>query len=136
MVDFNFSQSQVNFYDAEFDFFKNSPKGEIGIALRRNVGNRIVLAAKRDVGVDTGTLRETIKLIHERVGQYQELRIGSDSKIALLHHNGTRAHEIHARNTEFLRFSSRGRVVYTRSVRHPGTKPNPYLAKNLYLAYV
>ena len=34
---------------------------------------------------------------------------------------------------EVLRFSSRGRIVYTRVVRHPGTKPNKYLADNLYL---
>ena len=31
-------------------------------------------------------------------------------------------------------FASKGNVIYTTSVNHPGTKPNRYLTDNLYLA--
>jgi hypothetical protein len=133
---FSFTQGGLNFYNAEFDQFKNSPRGEIGQNLVKKVGRPILIAAKRDVGVDTGALRESIYMIHERVGSFQQIRIGSDSDIALLHHNGTRPHMIRADDPQILRFSSRGRVHYSREVMHPGTRPNPYLSGNLYLAYV
>lgn len=43
---------------------------------------------------------------------------------------GTRPHPIVARRVKFLRFywPKVGRVVYFRSVNHPGTKPNPFMA--------
>jgi hypothetical protein len=69
------------------------------------------------------------------MGRFQQLRIGSDNEIALLHHNGSRPHAISARGPQVMRFSNRGRMVYSRQVAHPGTKPNRYLSDNLYLAY-
>jgi hypothetical protein len=133
---FSFKSGGLDFNSAEFEHFKNSPSGEIGQNLVKKVGRPILIAAKRDVGVDTGALRESIYMIHERVGAFQQIRIGSDSDIALLHHEGTRPHLIRADSPQILRFSSRGRVVYSRDVMHPGTRPNPYLSGNLYLAYV
>jgi hypothetical protein len=63
--------------------------------------------------------------------------IGSDSPIALLHHEGSRPHEIVPRRKKVLVFyadSGRGPLVFTRRVRHPGTRPNPYLVSALPLA--
>ena len=125
---------EVKFYEPEFDIFKNSPDGEIGEHLEK-IGQRIVTAAKRQVGKDTGDLMRSIHMIHSRVGLHQELWIGSENDIAYLHHEGARPHEIHARNHSYLRFTSKGRVVYTRKVNHPGTKPNRYLSDNLILVY-
>jgi len=48
--------------------------------------------------------------------------------------NGTRPHLIRPRRRNgFLRFEVNGRVVYSRLVRHPGTKPNDFLGKALRL---
>jgi hypothetical protein len=57
--------------------------------------------------------------------------IGSDNRIALMHHQGTRPHIIMPRRAQTLRFYSRGRIVYSKLVHHPGTKPNRYLTDNL-----
>ena len=120
---------------AELDFFLNDPQGEVGQSLRR-IAIRIVVAAKVQVGKDTGELAKSIEFVHERIGLFQQVRIGSDNEIALIHHEGTRPHAIVARNAQALRFSSNGRIVYARFVNHPGTKPNNYLSDNLRLAYV
>lgn len=43
--------------------------------------------------------------------------------------NGTKAHEIRARNASVLRFYVNGQAVFRRSVRHPGTAPRPFVAQ-------
>lgn len=58
--------------------------------------------------------------------------VGSESRIALLHHEGTRAHQIHGR--PLLAFfwpkaagdANQGRM-FLRHVNHPGSRPNRYL---------
>ncbi len=44
-------------------------------------------------------------------------------------HDGSRAHEIHARNAPYLVFfwEKMGRWVRTKKVNHPGTAPRPFL---------
>lgn len=39
---------------------------------------------------------------------------------------GTKPHVILPRKGKYLRFEIGGRVVYTKRVNHPGSKPNPY----------
>ena len=132
---FTISAPKVNISASEMDTFLNSPKGEIGREMLK-IGFRIQIAARAQVGKDTGKLMESIEVIHERIGLFQQIRVGSDNNIALIHHDGSRPHTINARNGKALRFSSKGRMVYTRSVNHPGTSPNRYLSDNLKLAYV
>lgn len=55
----------------------------------------------------------------------------SNNKIALMHHNGTRPHIIVPKKAKTLRFKSRGKIVYAKIVRHPGTRPNRYLTDSL-----
>ena len=44
--------------------------------------------------------------------------------------NGTAPHEIRPMNASCLAFESRsGEFVFTQLVRHPGTKPNPFMQK-------
>lgn len=45
-------------------------------------------------------------------------------------HDGTRPHVIRARGRA-LRFVVGGRVVYARSVQHPGTRARPFLTRAL-----
>lgn len=135
-MEFDLALGGVKFYEPNFDTFLNSPVGEVGQHLRK-VGRRIELAAVRDVGVDTGQLQSDIYMVHDRVGLFQEVRIGADNEIALMHHEGTRPHVITpGAGHQYMRFSTGTRVVYTKRVMHPGTEPNRFLSDNLRLAFL
>jgi hypothetical protein len=63
------------------------------------------------------------------------IRVGSNVKHALVHHEGAKPHVITARNNGVLRYvNKRGQVVFARSVMHPGHRANRYLTDNLPLA--
>jgi hypothetical protein len=47
--------------------------------------------------------------------------------------DGTRPHLIRPRHKRYLRFEVAGDVVFTKLVRHPGTRPNNFLARALRL---
>lgn len=107
-----------------------SPDGEVGRYLTK-LGSRVARLAKAQVGVDTGALKRSINYrVVQRYGGLTAV-IGSDNRIALMHHQGTRPHIIVPRRAQTLRFYSRGRIVYSKLVHHPGTKPNRYLTDNL-----
>lgn len=112
------------------DIFLNSPNGPVGRYLRK-VGLRILAAAKRQVGVRTGALRASLHMRHLRDTRGQYLRIGSSLRYAYLHHEGTKPHLITPKKKQVLQFTTKGRVVMTHLVRHPGTRPNRYLTDNL-----
>lgn len=95
------------------------------------ISRQLEILAKIQVGKKTGALQSSIK---------SQVQIGSsgivgtilaDNKIAMMHHQGTRAHIITPKIAQTLRFPSRGRMVYTKLVHHPGTKPNRFLTDNL-----
>lgn len=124
---------RINWYSLPLDYLLKQPAGTLGRYLARK-GRRIVVAAKAQVGVRTGLLRTSIRiLMHDRTAYGQRMKIGSHVRHAYIHHQGTRPHVIMASPGRHLRFTSRGRVVYARAVRHPGTRPNKYLADNIYL---
>ena len=128
----SFTFTKLTLYRPVIDHMVNSPDGEVGRDLRKR-GQRVLVAAKRQVGADTGKLRASIKMMHLRDSRGQYLWIGSRNKVAYLHHEGTRRHIILPKRHEVLRFSSGGRVIYSRRVVHPGTRPNRYLSDNLRL---
>ena len=66
---------------------------------------------------------------HDRAAYGQMMKIGSDVRHALWHHEGTRPHAIVGRRV--LRFVKNGKVVFAHKVAHPGTRPNKYLSDNL-----
>lgn len=49
------------------------------------------------------------------------------SNVAVYQHEGTRAHTITPRNKTALRFAQGGQFVFTKRVKHPGIKADPYL---------
>lgn len=104
--------------------------GPVGTHLRRR-GEIARAAARVQVGKRTGLLAASI-YVHQSSAVYgQEMTIGSKHPRALMVHEGTRPHLILPRAGGVLRFSSKGRIVYSRLVKHPGTKPNKYLADTL-----
>ena len=126
------SFSGIVFRRPVLDKFLNSPSGPVGRYLYGR-GLRVLIAARSQVGVKTGKLKASLEIEHSRRGPGQQVKVGSPLNYALVHHEGARPHIIVPRRAEALRFSARGRIVYTRIVRHPGTRPNKYLTDNLYL---
>lgn len=102
----------------------------------RTIGRRITVAAKAQVGKNTGDLARSIHFKIDRHLGLPGLWVGTYDSKARLHHEGTRPHVIRPTRAEFLRYSARGRVVYARQVMHPGTRPNRFLTDNIYLAKV
>lgn len=129
-----FTTGKVNVYiwDGPLDKLLNSPRGDVGRYMA-GLGQKIEAAAKSQVGVRTGTLRASIHTRHSRDGRGQYLKIGSEVKHALAHHEGTKPHMIYQDPTKMMRFVRKGQIVYAHSVFHPGTKANRYLSDNLKL---
>lgn len=111
----------------------NDERGPV-ISHMKQIGRVVTAAAKRQAGKDTGELARSIHWNLNRYGGLPEIWVGTYNQIAFLHHEGTRPHAISARGGTFLRFSAKGRVVYDRTVMHPGTKANRFLTDNIYLA--
>jgi hypothetical protein len=116
----------VIFYEAALERFLNSPSGQVGDYLRRK-GNQIMVLSKSMVGVRTGALRSSIHMRHSRDPRGQYVKIGSELPYARMHHEGTKPHMIYPKKAQILKFTTKGRVVYAHSVRHPGTRANKYL---------
>lgn len=104
----------------------HSPNGMVADHLR-NLGNLTQRIARQKAGKKTGKLARSIKPQLTSASTGLVMRVGSDNKIALLHHEGTRRHIIRARNAKALAFVWHGQLVFRRSVNHPGTRANPYL---------
>jgi hypothetical protein len=70
-------------------------------------------------------------------GRYLEGAVGVNPGIrgqrgyAQIVSSGSRPHIIRPRFAKVLRFVIAGRVIYTRRVNHPGTRPDPYLTRHL-----
>jgi len=110
-----------------FDNFFNEPAGQTGRFIHKRITKKILVGAKGKVGVKSGALRQSIRPTHIRIPAGQFVIIGSGLDYAYLHHEGTRPHLIVPNQAKMLRFVSHGRMVHTRIVRHPGTRPNHYL---------
>lgn len=115
---------------AAYERMVNDPDEMVGRYLTI-VAAKLKILAKAQAGYKTGALRNSInyRVVHSGGGLVAF--VGSDNRVAFMHHEGTRPHIIAARRAQTLRFYSRGRIVYAKVVRHPGTRPNKYLTDNL-----
>lgn len=111
-----------------------SANGPVG-AYFKDLGRGGVRLARRQVGVDTRKLYLSIRSYTGVMYGNVYTDYGSDNRVAYMHHEGTGRHKISARNPNgYLVFywKKRQRWVKTKSVRHPGHRPNPYLTRNLH----
>lgn len=118
--------ADVRFDERALDRLLNQPSGDVGKHLRK-IGLLIFAGANVMAGRKTGDLRRKMYMVQGRKGRYQHVEVGSKSRHAYLHHEGTKPHRITPENGRLLRFNVGGRVVYAKKVMHPGTRPNPYL---------
>jgi hypothetical protein len=121
-------------YKSQMDYLLKQPQGVVGRHLFKKA-TMIREMARMQVGFKTGALYASISVSgHERTMTGQSIRIGSTLPYAHMHHEGTRPHMIAGQNGGMLRYTRGGRVVYSRAVMHPGTRPNRYLSDNLIYA--
>lgn len=123
--------ANVIIYKEPLRQYLNTNKGDLWKWLHIR-GERAVAGAKAKVGVKTGRLKASIHMRHlgNITGQY--LWIGSERDHALVHHNGSRPHQIRPNPPkQVLAFTKGSRLIVTKQVNHPGTKPNPYLSSQL-----
>lgn len=117
-----------------------SPLGPLGRHLIER-GEIVKQAAKAQAPRKTGCLQDSIVKRVEDYGDSFAIRIVSDTtpcsptrtSYSLWVHEGTQPHTITAKNGGVLSFMWQGERVYFKSVQHPGTKANKYLADNLRL---
>jgi hypothetical protein len=129
-----------------FKFLPGEPKNfvytepSIRNDLQRRVKTRVLPAAKRMVGVDTGRLRANTREqsgVLGGVGPFSQVvsgwtgTQGGARSYVMPHHDGTPPHIIRARRAKTLRFEWRGEVVFRRQVRHPGTRGTKFLTRAL-----
>lgn len=119
--------------NGNFDRYFNSPNGPVG-RYARSKAMQTAQYARGFVGRDSGGLRRSIKVGKvQRTARGLSVRVhsgGPRAPYALAHHRGSRPHLIGSRG-QALRI---GRRVVAGPVRHPGTKPNPYMTRALRVA--
>jgi hypothetical protein len=128
---YTFKFKELKLYDEELRKYLNTPSGDPWVHLERR-GRIAVEGAKAMVGVRTGRLKRSIHMKHLGNFKGQYIWIGSKVNYAYAHHEGTKAHTITAKPGGELVFRGKSRVlVHTPAVKHPGTRPNPYLSTQL-----
>lgn len=133
------SSSSFRFIQPAWDSLQYSRTDIIGRDMDRR-GEYIASRARIQVGVDSGALRRTIR--HATfsggggVGPKTVVAAGGPGvEYALMHHEGTRPHEIKPKSAKsVLKFNIGGKTVYASRVRHPGTRENKYLTDHLPMA--
>ena len=134
-VRYSYKFKQVIIYDVKLKAYLNTPAGHLWQELEQR-GRAAYAAAKQDVGVKTGRLRSSIYFRHVGHARGQHIQIGSDVPYAYAHHQGTRPHEIRSKpgGPDLLKFPKKGGsgFTYIRYVRHPGTRGNPFLSRQLH----
>lgn len=122
------SFSKLVIYKPILNFELNNNYGMVGRHLHRTA-NRITQLARLQVGKKTGKLRASIRFKHiARSPLGPRVKVGGYTRYALMHHEGTKPHIIKSNKPGGnLIFMKGSRVIVTKVVRHPGTRPNRYL---------
>jgi hypothetical protein len=113
------------------DFYENEARrvgAEVAheLALRATLGTAV--AATQGVPVETGELRFSQRHRIRRVGLSSHGSVWYTADHAAAVHEGARPHIIRPRRRGgVLVFDVGGRTVFTKMVRHPGYKGNPWL---------
>lgn len=98
--------------------------GVVEFWLHKMVGPAMVKEMQAEAPVKSGKLRDSIRAINEpmkvRVGPF-----GVEYNQFVV--EGTKAHEIKPKNKSALMFKIGGRTYYAKTVKHPGTRANPYM---------
>ena len=79
--------------------------------------------------VDTGNLRAGNQMRVSRKAPGAQGLVYNDVDYALAVHNGSGPYTIRPRKGKALKFEIGGQTVFARSVRHPGTKGRPWMAR-------
>lgn len=128
---FSLQYKDVKFYDWALNLELHTPSGGLWKDLERRSAMAL-FGARAQVGVRTGTLKQSIYSSHTSNKFSQTVKIGSNMSYALLHHQGSRPHMITPKDKNgVLVFKSGAKIVKTSVVAHPGTRPNPYLSSQL-----
>jgi hypothetical protein len=127
-----FGMHDLSMDERRIDALLSSESGPVAKHVK-GLGRQVSIIAKSLAGVRTGRLKKSISVSRDRsYGPGYAVLVGSDVRHALVHHMGARRHMILPRRPGgVLRFRRGSTVVYTRSVRHPGHAPNPYLTTAL-----
>lgn len=125
-LDFEYDLTEV--YDLVGRLGKSDAvvRQEIDTAGRQS-GMIVTQVAMGESPVDIGNLRASIGP-PETNGMVTVITAHADYAKAV--HDGTRAHPIVAHG-KALKFPWQGRMAYFKSVMHPGTKANPFMARAL-----
>lgn len=81
--------------------------------------------------VDTGNLRARHRMQKRSSRRRVVGRVISEADYSMPVHDGARPHVIRARGDGYLRFEAGGRVLYRKSVNHPGVRARPWLSQAL-----
>lgn len=104
----------------------NKLRGEVALALDR-AATEVQTMARTGFNSRTGQLSRSIKT--RKINQYYSRNITAHAPHAGFVENGTKAHDITAKGGA-LRFVMNGRVMFRRTVHHPGTKATHFMANS------
>jgi hypothetical protein len=125
------SYKDIKFYEWALNLELHTPAGGLWKDLERR-STMAMYGAKAQVGVRTGALRKSLYKTHTADSRGQTVIMGSNLSYALLHHNGSKPHFIAPKDEGgVLVFRSGSKIIRSQRVLHPGTRPNPYLSRQL-----
>jgi hypothetical protein len=126
----------VTLYPGEPYLWLNSYESGLPQELDRRMF-KVQVGAETWVRVRTGTLLATIRRNSSTFRKLPAVEVTAGRprmRYTMFEHDGTVPHIIVARRRKALRFMVGGRVVFRRSVRHPGTRGTFFLTRSLPLA--
>jgi hypothetical protein len=139
----NISTYKVKIVPGVINYILKDTKGPTGVELYKRA-KRMARHAKNQApmgsGPTAGRLKRSIKVYrHQRYTKGQTIRIGTSVPYAKYVHEGTRPHIITPNRADgALVFVPKGgtRVVITKKVNHPGSRPNRFLTDNVKYIYL